>query len=274
MRTKMSLVSFFLVAMTPYGVWTHHDTIIQTKEFDAKGLEMINVRAGAGHIKVQGGDVQKVKVTITGSMQRCSFVTEIQGNQLYLEAKNPSHLSWKNKGCEAGFQVEAPGNLLLQAKAGSGDIDVVLRKADVDLSAGSGDIRLKQVQGNLVAGAGSGDVEGEISSADVNVKVGSGEVNLTGLTGVATIKAGSGDIKLQWAHAPGAGQVDIRAGSGDTILIFPENTKLVSDVDTGSGHFLNELGDVPGASLRVLAQSGSGDVSIRKALLKTGSSGQ
>lgn len=236
------------------------------REFSLPKVRLVRVRADEGAIAVRGTAGTKAKVTVTGSTADCELVTEVRGDELLLQAKAPGSGLWSSKHCKAGFDVEMPKGLELSASAGSGGVSVSGLKAGVQASAGSGSVRLADVSGSLQVKVGSGKVEGEAASARLDVKAGSGDVRLGGLLGSASVKVGSGEVRLSWAKAPSAGLVDVKTGSGDVVLEFPEDTKLAADVLTGSGSFKTELGDTPGAAFRVSVKGGSADISIRKTL--------
>ena len=232
------------------------------KVFPAEALRTLEIQAGAGDILVQAAGAPQVTVRVTKpDPVKCEIIMEQKGSTLRLEARNKTR-SLLGSGCEAGFQVQAPKELVLDAAAGSGNIRVTQRNAALALRTGSGDIQLSGVVGDLQARLGSGGLKGEARSRRADVRCGSGSVDLTGLLGSADVKTGSGDVVLKWAEAPQAGAVDAKLGSGDISLFFPEKTRLQTHVLTGSGKVRNELGETASAEFKVFVKTGSGDVLI------------
>ncbi|MDD5656622.1 MAG: DUF4097 family beta strand repeat-containing protein [Elusimicrobia bacterium] len=216
------------------------------KVFPAADLRALQIKAEAGDISVEGVAAREAVVQVVNTdPDRCEISMEAKGDILRLEAKSRS--KWPSRtGCRAGFEVRVPRGLAL------------------DAATGSGDIRLRDVAGDLKARLGSGNLKGTARSQDAQIQCGSGSVDLAGLIGSANVKIGSGRIVLAWAEAPKSGAVGVTAGSGDTLLFFPEGAKLRARVVSGSGEVRNEFGDTPSAGLRVRVVSGSGGVTIGK----------
>lgn len=235
------------------------------RTFSLDQVKRVRVRTDSGVVKVRGEDVAKARVSVLGDTRDCDITTEVKADELTLTAKGKKGSLWGTKDCRAGFEVEVPGSLALDAATGSGEIEVSDLKSGVDAGAGSGDIKLEGVAGPVALKTGSGRISGDAASERLDVKMGSGGLKLTGLLGSAFVKSGSGDVKLIWAKAPRQGEADVKAGSGDVTLEFPDNVKLEARVLTGSGSFNNELGSASGAEFRVAVKGGSSDVTIRKA---------
>ncbi len=193
--------------------------------------------------------------------EKCEITMAQTGSTLRLEAKSKSKPFWRS-GCRAGFQVQSPKGLSLEASSGSGKIGVTNLSGALALNTGSGHIQLHDVAGDMKARLGSGSLKGSSRSKQAEIRCGSGSVSLEGLLGSANVKAGSGQVNLRWAESPQAGEVDIKTGSGDIFLTFPEDAKLQTDILTGSGKVRNEIDETPSAKLRISVKAGSGNVTI------------
>ncbi|MBI4678197.1 MAG: DUF4097 family beta strand repeat protein [Elusimicrobia bacterium] len=253
------LASWCVAAVSAAGPAAPAPAISAPKEFPLKEVKLIRVSADSGSIIVRGGKGDKARVTVVGSLDSCVIVTEVRGADLVVEAKHKFM-----KTCAAGFAVEAAGDLPVRVYAGSGDIEIVSRRAAVEADAGSGDIIVKQAAGDLTLRSGSGDIKAEASASNAKAQSGSGKVELTRLLGSASVMTGSGDIRLEWARPPQTGTAEVKSGSGNVDLVFPKGTRLASSVRTGTGSSSNELGDTPGAEWRVSVMSGTGNVRIRR----------
>jgi DUF4097 and DUF4098 domain-containing protein YvlB len=236
-----------------------------SREFPTGKVKHVRIQTEAGDVSVRGVEGASAKVAVTGSTEDCVLVTEVQGAELVLTAKSVRRHFWMQSGCRAGFSVEAPGGLTLEASVGSGRIEVSAMSSDVEVRTGSGDIDVKDVSGALKARTGSGRIKGQASSSWVEARTGSGGVSLSRLQGSAKVHSGSGPVRLEWAQAPGKGEADVHTGSGDITLLFPEGTKLTTEVKTGSGSVRKELGEAPEAGFRVSAHAGSGNVILQRA---------
>lgn len=217
------------------------------KTFPAAGVKMIRIQTESGDIEVQGTGRQDAQVEVTKmDPERCAVTMEARGDALVLEIRSLSRWFWKSSGCQAGFKVQAPASLGLEASSGAGDIKASGLQGALILKDGSGDIRFDGVAGEVSAKSGSGNVEGTLRSSRVS------------------IMTGSGDLKLRWTQAPGEGDVQVKTGSGDVSLAFPGGAKVRTSILSGVGTVSNELGEASDARLTVSVMSGSGDVAIRK----------
>jgi len=137
----------------------------------------------------------------------------------------------------------------------------------LDLRTGAGDLSAKNLHGGVTFRTGSGDVELSGSFPKIDGKTGSGDVVAYDLIAEdVSIATGSGDIKVAFTKVPALGRVDLKTGSGDTIVTVPRGTKLRSSLLNGSGDVTNEVGNTPGAQFDVSARTGSGDLRLKPAL--------
>ncbi|GAG16919.1 unnamed protein product, partial [marine sediment metagenome] len=185
----MKYMTALLYAILPLAVAQAEETV---RVFPAAELRAMEIRTEGGDIRVQGGDAQEIEVRIVKpDSTRCEITLETEGRTLVLKARSKSRW-FRRSGCLAGFRVQAPKSLSLEAASGSGDIRVTELNCALDLKVGSGDIQLYDVIGNLTAKSGSGDLKGNMRSGRVQIKSGSGSISLGGLSGSADVKAGSG----------------------------------------------------------------------------------
>ena len=232
--------------------------------FPAAGVRALDIQTEEGYIKVVGNDVQQIKVIIVNqNPEKCEMMTALDGSTLRLKAKSKSKLFWRSD-CEAGFQVQSPKNISLDASSGSGRIRATGLHGALALNTGSGEIQVDDVTGDMNARLGSGTLKGDSRSQQMEIQCGSGSVDLDGLLGSANVRVGSGAINLKWAESPKNGKVNIKTGSGNVSLIFPKQTKLQTDILTGSGRVRNEIGETASAPLRISVIAGSGNVTIGK----------
>ncbi|HET7603259.1 MAG TPA: DUF4097 family beta strand repeat-containing protein [Gemmatimonadales bacterium] len=170
------------------------------------------------------------------------------------------------------------GNISVDVAAASVDVDGL--DGDFTLDAGSGPVRLADIQGNhLSLDTGSGKITAtDVNAAAISLDTGSGDVMLDGVTSSdLSLDTGSGDVTLRLnsdvdrlALDSGSGSVTIYApvdlgaqlsvdgGSGDIDIQLPLMNR-VSDDDDDILH--GTLGDGIG---RITIDSGSGDVRILK----------
>jgi DUF4097 and DUF4098 domain-containing protein YvlB len=118
------------------------------------------------------------------------------------------------------------------AHTGSGNIRVEAA-ASARTSTGSGDVVVSGVAGDLNARSGSGDITAtQRGKGSADVSTGSGNVDLTGATGPLHVRASSGDITLQGAPVA---DWDVSASSGNVRVRLPSKGGVDLDLHSNSG---------------------------------------
>ncbi len=150
------------------------------------------------------------------------------------------------------------GNLDLET--GSGDVNVdQLKHGDTKARSGSGDLKLRNLGGIITAETGSGEVEiDHFSGSGMDLETGSGGVSINDATGSLKARAGSGDIKAEDYKAGEA--VDAHTGSGSVELSGDLGAVVRLVADSGSGDIVLHTSSIP--SLHIEATSDSGDVNV------------
>lgn len=114
---------------------------------------------------------------------------------------------------------------------------------------------------------GSGDTEVRGMSGEFEAESGSGDIHAEGLRAPATVRTGSGDVRLKFETVPPEGAVEIRSGSGDAEVLFPQKSKIRTWFRAGSGTLKNTLGESHDARFSVNMKSGTaGNLPRRKTL--------
>lgn len=165
---------------------------------------------------------------------------------------------------------------------GSGDLDLE-QVGTAEVTAGSGDLRIEQVLGDLSAKAGSGDVTVRAIGGSCRVTTGSGDIVLGTVEGAVGTKSGSGDLRVDHAGddvsavtASGEvrlgrldrGRVEARSASGDIVAGVRAGVPVWTDINTVSGTVRSELVSLgePGDGqefIELRLRSVSGDVVVR-----------
>ena len=137
-----------------------------------------------------------------------------QGSKVVVkQAQHPSHSGlFGRQYAYLDFVVRVPANLAIEIDSGSGDTHAA-NLASLDYHAGSGDLNLDRVAGAVSVTVGSGDVVANHVGALKVGSAGSGDLRVTDVQGdVAIGHVGSGD--LTFSDVRGGVRVD-SIGSGD-----------------------------------------------------------
>lgn len=221
----------------------------RTLALEAKSIGHLRIDCGAGELRVEGVDgLAEINVEALIIVERTDedeavefleknleleLVERGSGARLICEIDNDNLLFWRRINAKVDLVVRVPRNMALDITDGSGNIFVQDIDAAVIINDGSGNIKLA-------------DMIGEVRMDD-----GSGEILLTNITGSVTIDDGSGDIEAEQV----VGDIDINDGSGNIMM-----SKITGDVfvEDGSGNMAIDGvdGDVD------IEEAGSGEVDI------------
>jgi DUF4097 and DUF4098 domain-containing protein YvlB len=131
-----------------------------------------------------------------------------------------------------GLKVSDIGSRV-RAETGSGDIDINRVQGTVRTRAGSGSIHATSIAGGFDAETGSGRISLEQSApGSVRVDTGSGGMELRGVRGSLDARAGSGGIQ---AEGEPSGPWTLHTGSGTVRVRLPSNAAFDLDARTSSG---------------------------------------
>lgn len=241
-----------------------HDTF--TRELSVPQAVALEVSAGSGSIDITAGPgrsasvVGKVKVRrgFFGSRaaQADEIIRQLVDNppvELQGDTLRVGHIkdrSIRDK-VSISYTIVVPADTQVNAKAGSGSIDVSDIAASVEVRSGSGRLQLSGIGGPVIAKAGSGSLRAEgvagaftastgsgsifmsqTAPGDVKVSTGSGGMELRGIAGALKASAGSGRIKVEGRQE---GDWKIGAGSGSVRVDLPDDAAFTLEAETGSG---------------------------------------
>lgn len=193
------------------------------------------------------------------------------------------------------FEIQVPYETEVELDSGSGDQVVSGIRGPVRAEAGSGDLEITGVEREVAVSTGSGDIK-VVGAAQVSAKAGSGDVKLSKIVGNVQIDVGSGDVALQEIDGSiqidtGSGNIRVDSGlgsgvrwqletsSGDVTVSLPAEARFALVAETSSGEIetdfpltvagkLNKraLRGTVGESLNaeINIETSSGDIRIKK----------
>jgi hypothetical protein len=231
MRMRLFAVSLVLVASGARAGWDCDHTAPRRVSAPLTGVSHIKVIGRAGTLRVAGRPgVREVVATGTACSSEKNFLNEIQlraeqsGSVLRIEAVIPERNSifgWG--GAKLDFEVTVPDSIAIDVHDGSGDLEIEnvgpLRVVD-----GSGELRIRGVNGNLDVQDGSGELTIAGVHGDVKVEDGSGGMTITRVDRNVTIVDGSGSIEASDIHGDftveedGSGGIDYERVGGKVTI--------------------------------------------------------
>jgi putative adhesin len=163
------------------------------------------------------------------------------------------------------IQVDRAGTLSL--KTGIGDITVDHATGHADVTAGSGDVRLRELDASAVVKSSSGDTWVDAAGGDLRLKAANGNIAVDTSQASVGAKSANGDVRLGEVVR---GSVVLETQLGDLEVGIPEGTPAWLDVRASAGRVHNALdaAEAPDPSsadtVDVRARTSAGDVVIRR----------
>jgi Putative adhesin len=193
------------------------------------------------------------------------------------------------RGGAVRVDIALPARSRLDLSSASADVDADGVYSDFRFASASGALRVATVAGNLKADTASGDVSIGDLAGNARLATASGDVTIDRIDGDVKFQAASGGLSIgtlrgHVKHQSASGSVAVavgvtgalsaQTGSGEVEVGIPEGTAARLELKTHSGTIDNGLqasgGPVDGdETLMVHARTGSGDISIRRALHST-----
>jgi DUF4097 and DUF4098 domain-containing protein YvlB len=154
----------------------------------------------------------------------------------------------------------------LSLKTGIGDISVERATGHAEVTAGSGEVRVRALQSTAVIKNSNGDTWVGQASGDLRVSAANGNIAVDVARAGVVAKSANGDVRLGEAVRS---SVVLETKLGDLEVGIPEGTAAWLDVRAAAGRVHNALdaAEAPDPSadiLEVRARTTAGDVVIRR----------
>ena len=215
---------------------------------DAKGVEKVVIRAGAGDMKVVGRSnatrIEARGVACAGKQEMldaAQISVRREGNVVIVETALPQYedgWSWKNNDyAYIDLGVALPSSLPVEAMDSSGDAGFEDLKS-LELQDSSGDLRLLRIAGALDVTDSSGDLEID-NAGSVQLRDSSGDVEIDDVSSdVVVLMDSSGDMKI--AHVNG--KVTVEQDSSGNIRIEEVKGNVVVQSDSSGDIYAGRVG--------------------------------
>ena len=157
--------------------------------------------------------------------------------------------------------VETP-----QLKTGIGDITVERASGHAEVTAGSGDVRIRELAASGVVKNSNGDTWIGVATGDLRVSAANGSIAVDRSEASVVAKSSNGDVRLGEVTR---GSVVLETSLGDLEVGIPEGTAAWLDARAVAGRVVNELeaSDAPAnkaETVEVRARTTAGNVLVRR----------
>lgn len=234
---------------------------------DAAGLKQLSVKIGPDDLTLQGeAGMTKIAVHGTACASDENWLKDItieagrSGDAASVVAHDGHHGTvmslFRSSYAYLKLDVRVPQSLAVKLKQGSGDTHATSLAA-LDAKLGSGDLDVDDVAGEFALEMGSGDVKARNVGSFNLSRLGSGDVGVDGVQGDARIgSVGSGDLTLANVKRDmSIGSI----GSGNIKLTGIGGSLRIDSISSGDLIVRNVTGNVTVGSIS------SGDVRISQA---------
>lgn len=257
---------------------------------------VVEIVAGAVHLASTDRDDTVVDVT-PRDPERASDVRAAEqarvdfhnGNLVVTAGRKVLSLG---RGGAVRIDIALPAGSRLNLSTASADIDADGIYSDCRCASASGAVRVATVTGNIKADSASGDISIGDVAGDARIATASGDARIDRIDGDVKFQAASGSLAIgtlhgHVAHQAASGSVTVAAavsgalstqtGSGEVEVGIPEGTAARLELKTRSGTVDNSLHTSDGPAdgdetFVVRARTGSGDISIRRAVASAATS--
>lgn len=238
--TQISLFAFILL-MSAASFGTDNG---QTQEFNAAQVKSVKIENQTGDISVAAATgPATVTVNMLKKHDDCEQTVQLNGSELLVKITKKSGYF---KDCSASLKIQIPA------------------KVDVAIANGVGNLKITGVEGAVRYDLGVGDVAVDGPVTKLTGNLGTGDLKASGLVGSAELNSGAGDFSVAYKQAPPTGSVSLQVGTGDAVVLLPQNTKFTTSYQSAVGQLKNELSVTKEAKFNVSFQTAAGDLAIKK----------
>jgi DUF4097 and DUF4098 domain-containing protein YvlB len=233
---------------------------MRTETFDTPGEVRLDIRLGAGEIRLQTADIEQTTVELEPLRDNDASREAVEHARVEVRDRGDGHevvIDVRGRGrsllrnTEVLVAVSSPHGTSVESKTGSADVEGHGRFGSVEVETGSGDVEFREVSEDARIDAASGDVQLAAVGGAARLNTASGDVQIRSVGGAAKINTASGDVMISEV----GGELSVNSASGDVLV---REARSSVSVNTASGD--QQVGSV--STGRVELKSASGDLKV------------
>ena len=141
---------------------------MRTETFQTPGETRLDIRLGAGEVRVETAEVQETTVVLEPLRDNDASTAAVENARVELRDRGNGHevvIDVRDRGrgifrnAEVLVAVTSPEGTSVETKSGSADIEGRGRFGSVEVETGSGDVEFGEIAGDANVNAASGDVQ-------------------------------------------------------------------------------------------------------------------
>jgi len=239
-----------------------------SKEFPARGLNVLDVQSSGSSIAVSAWDEDKVYVEIFALQngkevnandpdiqeKLADYVVEVDqsGDKVWVSVKSKNKSNWNmgKNNISFSIQVQVPEAMSTSFSSSGGSISLQGVEGNHDIRSSGGSIRIGDCGGNLTAksSGGSFSISNFDGSADLNTSGGSvkvdnlsgaiaisssgGSITLTDISGKVNASSSGGSIKASLINLED--ELSLKASGGSITVALPQDEGMDLNIKGGS----------------------------------------
>jgi len=230
---------------------------MRTESFPTPGRLRLDIRLGAGEIRLASGQAGETTVTLEPLRDNDDSQAAVADARVELRDRADGHevlVDVRARGlrnAEVLVEIRCPDGADVKAKSGSADVEGDGRFGSVEVQTASGDVQFSEIAGAAHVDVASGDVQLARIGGELRVNSASGDVQVGSVDGDSKINSASGEVQLGRA----GGSLEVNSASGE-VQVREAGTGV--SVNTASGD--QTIGSV--AQGNVVLKSASGDLKV------------
>lgn len=228
----MSLLLTFFLSLTSSVL---ADVASTPVTFPARGVKTLAVSVPKGKISISSSKNQKdISVAVAGPKsvdgKKCIKSIGVENFEFFVKISSENIL-FEKADCDFDITIVTPATMSL----------------DIDVSSGSAQVIVKDLNGVI------------------NIKTATGDVFVEGdvLKNVSA-KTATGALNFSFKACSGRADVDFISATGKTVLKLPASCKIRVDYKSATGKLFNAIGESQDYQVLINAKSASGDFTVNK----------
>ena len=204
----------------------------ETRDFDISTIKKLDISNPKGEILVStSASAKKISVTIEKIQfdKQCHFLLDNNLGTLSVKVEHDRAL-FEKANCLSKLKIELPTRLI-----------------DIEVTSGSSNIKLLDIQGKVDFSTATGPVE--ISGETLR--------NIEG-------KTATSNMRVSFTKCSSRADINLVSATGDAEIFLPVNCKIRVSHKSATGDLFNELGESEEFQVHINSKSASGNLKVKK----------
>ncbi len=210
---------------------------------------IVDITVRRGYLVVRGSDRNEAELRTRNS----AYTLKSSGGGVALGVRDATGRTFTRDTEDSRVELTVPRGVRVVISAGTADVDIRDIAGDVEVHSSNGDITLERLGGRAIVETLSGDLRLTDGVGDLRVTTSSGDVIASDVRGAVDVQSTSGDLSVSGTRVPrlrlesisgdaefegsvtSDARLQISTHSGDVVLRLPEGTRGSLEFETHTG---------------------------------------